>query len=105
VRIETEQEGRSRATSPIWLLDFKMLALALTFWEKGGHGQKKTRNGLRPMERKMAGNQMTAGGDALGHPDMDYAAHLATYKFFTNLLKWGTATVIIAVILLAFLTL
>ena len=50
-------------------------------------------------------NQITAGDQALGHPDMDYEAHLATYHLFTSLLKWGTVFVILAVLLLAFLTL
>jgi hypothetical protein len=40
-----------------------------------------------------------------GHPDMDYAEHEKTYKFFINLVKYGTVTVILLVILLAFATL
>lgn len=40
-----------------------------------------------------------------GHPDMDYAEHEKTYKFFTNLVKYGTASVILLVIILAFATL
>jgi hypothetical protein len=52
----------------------------------------------------MAANQMT-GGDAIGQPDMDYPAHLATYQLFTSLVKWGTILAILALVLLAFLTL
>ncbi len=53
----------------------------------------------------MSTDQMTADNQGLGHPDMDYEAHLATYHLFTSLLKWGTISVILAVLLLAFLTL
>ncbi len=53
----------------------------------------------------MAADQMMSGGGADGHSAMDYPAHLATYQFFTHLMKWGTAGVIGAVLLLAFLTL
>ena len=53
----------------------------------------------------MAANQITAGDFELGHPDMDYEAHLATYHLFTQLLKWGAIFVVLAVLLLAFLTL
>ncbi|WP_374547091.1 aa3-type cytochrome c oxidase subunit IV [Rhodoblastus sp.] len=52
----------------------------------------------------MAANQMTEG-DALGHSDMDYPAHLATYRLFTSLVKWGTIFVVLVLILLAFITL
>lgn len=52
----------------------------------------------------MAANQITAQG-APGHPDMDYAAHLASYKLFTSLLKWGSIFVILALVLLAVVTL
>jgi hypothetical protein len=53
----------------------------------------------------MAAEQATANSGSLGHPDMDYPAHLATYKLFTSLLKWGAIGVVAAVVLLAFLTL
>jgi hypothetical protein len=56
----------------------------------------------------MAANQVTGqlnGNDAIGQPDMDYPAHLATYRLFTSLVKWGTVLVILALVLLAFLTL
>ena len=43
--------------------------------------------------------------DADGHPDMDYAEHEKTYALFTGLAKWGTVVSVLAVILLAFLTL
>jgi hypothetical protein len=59
---------------------------------------------LRPKERIMAANQITAQG-APGHSDMDYPAHLASYRLFTSLLKWGTIIVVLAVLLLALLTL
>ncbi len=39
----------------------------------------------------------------VGHPDMDYAEHERTYKFFLKLLKYGGAGVILIVILLAVL--
>jgi hypothetical protein len=53
----------------------------------------------------MAVEQATANSGSLGHPDMDYPAHLATYNLFTNLLKWGAIGVASALVLLAFLTL
>ena len=43
----------------------------------------------------------TAGG----HPDMDYAEHEKTYRMFTRFVKYGTAAVLLCVILLAVLTL
>lgn len=42
---------------------------------------------------------------AEGHPDMDYAEHEKTYRMFTSFVKWGTLAVVLAVILLAVLTL
>jgi hypothetical protein len=53
----------------------------------------------------MAVNQVTTADGVLGQSEMDYPAHLATYEFFTSLIKWGTVFVILAVLLLAFLTL
>jgi hypothetical protein len=53
----------------------------------------------------MASGQLTAGEGADGHPAMDYRAHVATYHFFTQLIKWGTIGVVFALLLLAFLTL
>jgi hypothetical protein len=53
----------------------------------------------------MAANQVTTADGALGQSEMDYPAHLATYRLFTSLIKWGTVFVILAVLLLAFLTL
>ena len=53
----------------------------------------------------MAANQTAAHNDSGGHPDMDYAAHFATYHLFTTLLKWGAIGVVLILILLAFLTL
>ena len=50
----------------------------------------------------MAGNSIDA---ADGHPDMDYAAHFASYKLFTTLFKWGTIGVILIVLLIAHFTL
>jgi hypothetical protein len=41
----------------------------------------------------------------LGHEGMDYPAHLETYRLFTGLVKWGTVSVVLIVLLLAFLTL
>ena len=29
-----------------------------------------------------------------GHPDMDYAEHMATYDMFCSLTKWGTILVL-----------
>jgi hypothetical protein len=52
----------------------------------------------------MSADQMTAE-EAGGHPDMDYAAHQATYQMFIGLIKWGSIGVILIVLLLAFLTL
>jgi hypothetical protein len=40
-----------------------------------------------------------------GHPDMDYLEHEKTYRMFTSFVKWGTVSVILIVILLAFATL
>lgn len=40
-----------------------------------------------------------------GHPDMDYAEHDKTYKLFLGMVKYGTVAVILAVIILAFVTL
>jgi hypothetical protein len=57
------------------------------------------------MERDMAANQITTGDSELGHPDMDYAAHLATYHMFTQLMKWGAIFVILTILVLAFVTL
>lgn len=42
---------------------------------------------------------------AEGHRDMDYAEHEKTYRMFLTFVKYGTATVIGLVILLAVLTL
>jgi hypothetical protein len=53
----------------------------------------------------MAVNQVTTADGALDQSGMDYPAHLATYHFFTSLIKWGTIFVVLAVLLLAFLTL
>ncbi|WP_294539964.1 aa3-type cytochrome c oxidase subunit IV [uncultured Rhodoblastus sp.] len=59
----------------------------------------------------MAADQLTAGDHPDGHasmnysPAMDYAAHVATYRFFIDLLKWATIGVVLAVLLLAYLTL
>lgn len=40
-----------------------------------------------------------------GHPDMDYAEHLGTYKMFCGLTMWGTVIVIAIVASMAiFLT-
>ena len=52
----------------------------------------------------MAANQAIGDG-ALESVGMDYPAHLATYHLFTSLIKWGAVTVILIVLLLAFLTL
>jgi hypothetical protein len=53
----------------------------------------------------MAADQIAAHNDSGGHPDMDYAAHFATYRLFTTLLKWGSIGVVLILVLLAFLTL
>ena len=53
----------------------------------------------------MAADQMTAHNESGSHPDMDYAAHVATYHLFTSLLKWGSIGVAAVLILLAFITL
>lgn len=50
----------------------------------------------------MAQHQAATAG---GHPDMDYAQHEHTYRMFTRFVKYGTAGVILCVILLAVLTL
>jgi hypothetical protein len=42
---------------------------------------------------------------AQGHPAMDYAAHAATYRAFTAMMKWGAILVAILIIALAFFTL
>jgi hypothetical protein len=78
--------------------------LGLTFWEKGAQGSKKP---IRAFDKEgtMAANQTAAHNDSGGHPDMDYAAHFATYRLFTTLLKWGATGVVLALVLLAFLTL
>ncbi len=52
----------------------------------------------------MAANQ-AIGDDALDTIGMDYPAHLESYHLFTSLIKWGTVSVILIVLLLAFLTL
>ncbi len=52
----------------------------------------------------MAAQPMATTG-AEGNPAMDYEAHYATYKTFTTMVKWGTATVVLILILLAYLTL
>jgi hypothetical protein len=52
----------------------------------------------------MSANQIGAGA-ALDAPEMDYPAHLASYRLFTSLMKWGVATVVFILLLLAFLTL
>jgi hypothetical protein len=62
------------------------------------------RKGAFPEERKMAANQAT-GESLLGHADMDYPAHLSTYRLFTSLVKWGTGSIVLILILLAFFTL
>ncbi|MCI4680571.1 aa3-type cytochrome c oxidase subunit IV [Rhodoblastus acidophilus] len=51
----------------------------------------------------MAATEMNP--DALGHSDMDYPAHYRTYRLFTSLVKWGTVTAILVILLLAFFTL
>jgi len=53
----------------------------------------------------MATDQLVAGNGADVASGMDYPAHVATYHFFTSLMKWGTVFVVGAVLLLAFLTL
>jgi hypothetical protein len=40
-----------------------------------------------------------------GHPDMDYAEHEKTYKFFINFVRYGAASIILVLIFLAFSTL
>jgi hypothetical protein len=40
-----------------------------------------------------------------GHADMDYAEHEKTYRMFIGMAKWGTASVILILIILAFMTL
>jgi hypothetical protein len=40
-----------------------------------------------------------------GIPDADFAEHVATYRLFTNGVKYGGAAVVIFLIILAFLTL
>ncbi|HUO54891.1 MAG TPA: aa3-type cytochrome c oxidase subunit IV [Rhodoblastus sp.] len=52
----------------------------------------------------MAATQLSPDG-ALGSSDMDYPAHLATYRLFTSLVKWGAGTIIVILLLLAFFTL
>jgi hypothetical protein len=52
----------------------------------------------------MAANQVAADGPA-GHPYMDYPAHLATYRLFTSLIKYGAIGVVIVLVLLALFTL
>jgi Bacterial aa3 type cytochrome c oxidase subunit IV len=56
---------------------------------------------VRAKETKMAEQQ----GLAAGHPDMDYAEHEKTYRLFTTLLKWSAIAIVIAIIILAYLTL
>jgi len=36
-----------------------------------------------------------------GHPDMDYAEHERTYKLFIKLIKYGTVSLIILLIAMA----
>ncbi|HUO54582.1 MAG TPA: aa3-type cytochrome c oxidase subunit IV [Rhodoblastus sp.] len=40
-----------------------------------------------------------------GRPYMDYPAHLATYRLFTSLIRYGAAAVAIVLVLLALFTL
>lgn len=47
---------------------------------------------------------MTSGTD-LGKSDMDYAAHEETYLRFTGMVKNGTITLIVILVLLAYFTL
>jgi hypothetical protein len=37
--------------------------------------------------------------------DQDYQRHLASYRGFTSRLKWGSAIVVVIIVLLAFVTL
>jgi Bacterial aa3 type cytochrome c oxidase subunit IV len=53
----------------------------------------------------MAADQLTAGDGLGGHTAKDYPAHVASYRLFTQLIKWGAIGVISALLLLAFLTL
>jgi hypothetical protein len=74
------------------------------FWEKRRLKAETTTRQAFQKERIMAAIQMS-GNDALGASDMDYPAHFETYRLFTSLVKWGTATVILILLLLAFFTL
>ena len=37
-----------------------------------------------------------------GNENMDYAEHQRTYELFTGLVKWGTVSTVIVLILIAF---
>ncbi len=49
----------------------------------------------------MADNHGAAAGDRAGHPDMDYAEHEKTYKFFVALTKWGVISNVVLLTLMA----
>jgi hypothetical protein len=36
------------------------------------------------------------------HPDMDYAEHERTYRFFKGFVKWNVITIVVVLILMAF---
>ncbi|HYP56901.1 MAG TPA: aa3-type cytochrome c oxidase subunit IV [Beijerinckia sp.] len=40
-----------------------------------------------------------------GHPAMDYAEHEKTYRMFIGMVKYGSVAAVLALILLAYLTL
>jgi hypothetical protein len=42
---------------------------------------------------------------AAGHPDMDYGQHEKTYELFIKLIKYVSVSVIVILILLAYLSL
>ncbi len=49
------------------------------------------------MRRTMAETQIFSGG----HPDMDYAEHERTYRFFVGLAKWSVLIVALILIFMA----
>lgn len=58
--------------------------------------------------REVASNKDTSGGSRMhidpkeGHPDMDYAEHLSTYKLFCKLTLWTVVSVAVLMALMGY---